>query len=213
MPSAPPCALVIFGASGDLAKRKLLPAIYELAREKLLPEKFALVGYARSEMSDEQFRTEFRDAVNKFARSKPVDQAILKRLESAVYYHQGDYGSSDAHTKLAKKLQDIDGKHGTAGNRLFYLSTPPETFEPTINCLGECHGGRQSANQSDSWKRIIIEKPFGTDLATAQALNEQLHRHFRESQVFRIDHYLGKETVQNLMGLRFANAICEPMWN
>lgn len=219
MPSAPPCALIIFGASGDLAKRKLLPAVYELAREKLLPEQFALIGYARSEMSDDQFRTEFRQAVEKFSRTKPVDQAILSRLVSSVYYHTGDYGSADAHAALAKRLEEIDGKHGTAGNRLFYLSTPPETFDPIIENLGEHLAGRgrraddSAGTRNESWRRIIIEKPFGTDLATAKSLNDQLHKHFNETQVFRIDHFLGKETVQNLMVLRFANAIFEPIWN
>jgi glucose-6-phosphate 1-dehydrogenase len=120
MPTAPPSALVIFGASGDLAKRKLLPAVYELAREKLLPEQFALVGYARSEMSDEQFRAEFKQAVEKFARTKPVDPAVLERLAGAVYYHTGDYGSADAHAALARKLEEIDNRHGTSGNRLFW---------------------------------------------------------------------------------------------
>ncbi|HEX8913846.1 MAG TPA: hypothetical protein VF796_15970, partial [Humisphaera sp.] len=195
MPSAPPCALVIFGASGDLAKRKLLPAVYELAREKLLPEQFALVGYARSEMSDDQFRAEFKQAVEKFARTKPVDPAIVDRLAKAVYYHTGDYGSAEAHAALAKKLEEIDGKHGTAGNRLFYLSTPPETFVPIAENLGKQVAGLgrraddPGATKSASWRRVIIEKPFGTDLATAKELNTQLHKHFRESQVFRIDHY------------------------
>ena len=219
MPTASPSALVIFGASGDLAKRKLLPAVYELAREKLLPENFALVGYARSEMSDEQFRAEFKQSVEKFARTKPVDQALLGKLTQAVYYHTGDYGSADAHATLAKKLEEIDSKHGTGGNRLFYLSTPPETFEPIIENLGRQVAGLgrraedASATKAPASRRIIIEKPFGTDLATAKELNGQLHKHFRESQVFRIDHYLGKETVQNLMVLRFANSIFEPIWN
>lgn len=220
MPSARPSVLVIFGASGDLAKRKLLPAIYELAREKLLPEKFALVGYARSEMSDDAFRAEFKQAVEKFARSskQSVDQTLLQRILSAAYYHQGDYGSAEAHAALATKLDEIDQRHGTEGNRLFYLSTPPETFEPIIENLGRhTTGGRRASDPADAkkdgWKRIIIEKPFGIDLPTAKELNGQLHRHFQESQVFRIDHYLGKETVQNLMVLRFANSIFEPIWN
>ena len=216
MPSAPPCALVLFGASGDLAKRKLLPGLYELAREKLLPEQFALIGFARSEMTDEAFRTEFRTAVEKFARTKPVDQAVLKKLESCVYYQQGDYGSAEAHTALTQKLEMCDAKHATGNNRLFYLSTPPETFAPVIENLGKyaAAAGRRADDATPAgWRRIIIEKPFGTDLATAQSLNAQLHKHFRESQVFRIDHYLGKETVQNLMVLRFANSIFEPIWN
>ena len=210
MPSAPPCAIVIFGASGDLAKRKLLPAIYELAREKLLPEKFALVGYARSPMTDEQYRTEAREAVEKFARTKPLDGALWKKIEDRMHYVRGDYGSAEDHAKLAEVLAKYDRDLGTEGNRLFYLSTPPETFGPVIERLGE----RSLADRGRrGWERIIIEKPFGHDLASARALNELLHRYFSEEQVFRIDHYLGKETVQNLMVMRFGNAIFEPIWN
>ncbi|MGH8731908.1 MAG: glucose-6-phosphate dehydrogenase, partial [Burkholderiales bacterium] len=203
MPTASPCALVIFGASGDLAKRKLIPALYELAREKLLPANFALVGFSRTDMSDEAYRKECREAVNNFARTRPVDSGVWALVEAGIYYVSGDYGSTESHAALAGKLREIDRKQGTAGNRLFYLSTPPNTFEPIINCLG-----REAAHRADSgWKRIIIEKPFGRDLQSARQLNVLLHDYFRESQVFRIDHYLGKETVQNLMVLRFANSI------
>jgi glucose-6-phosphate 1-dehydrogenase len=208
MPSVPPCAVVLFGASGDLAKRKIIPALYEMALEKMLPEQFALVGYSRTEMDDAQYRKDCRAAVEKFARTKPIDQDVLKRLESALYYHAGDYGDHASHLALAKKLDEIDAKHGTAGNRLFYLSTPPNTFEPIIQCLGDCKDVLGKGSQ-----RIIIEKPFGRDLASARGLNTLLHNSFAEEQVFRIDHYLGKETVQNLMVMRFANAIFEPIWN
>ena len=214
MPSALPCALVIYGASGDLAKRKLIPAIYELAHEKMLPEKFVLVGYSRSPMSDDQYRRECRDAVMKFARTKPVDEAVWQRIEASTYYIQGDYGSVDDQRKLFDTLQKLDGEKGTEGNRLFYLSTPPNTFEPIINCLG---GSSQSkkldAGQKKPSERIIIEKPFGRDLDSARSLNNLLHKYFSEDQVFRIDHYLGKETVQNLMVMRFGNSIFEPIWN
>src|SRR5687767_8392950 len=130
MPTAAPCAIVIFGASGDLAKRKLIPAVYEMAREKLLPEKFVLVGYARSPMSDEEYRKDCAEAIKSFARSKPVDEALVSKLVKNAYYVQGDYGSADDHQKLARKLSDFDQSHGIEGNRLFYLSTPPNTFEP-----------------------------------------------------------------------------------
>jgi glucose-6-phosphate 1-dehydrogenase len=213
MPSAPPCALVIFGASGDLAKRKLIPAIYELARERLLPESFALVGFARTKMSDEEYRKDAHKALDEFARNKPVDEQVWKRLEPAIYYHAADdYGSDEAHAQLARKLKQLDGKHGTAGNRLFYLSTPPETFAPIITCLGE-QRGEYLGGSAKAFGRIIIEKPFGHDLASARALNQLLHQYVDESQVFRIDHYLGKETVQNLIVMRFANSIFEPIWN
>jgi glucose-6-phosphate 1-dehydrogenase len=212
MPSAPPSALIIFGASGDLAKRKLIPAIYEMAREKLLPEQFALVGYARSQMTDAEYRKDCRDAITKFARTKPVDEAIVKRIEDGISYISGDYGSDEAFAKLGAALEKIDKQRGTAGNRLFYLSTPPNTFEPIIESLGkqklvvrDKSGGK--------WQRIIIEKPFGRDGASARRLNDLLHKYFDEEQVFRIDHYLGKETVQNMMVMRFANSIFEPIWN
>jgi glucose-6-phosphate 1-dehydrogenase len=208
MPSVPPCAVVLFGASGDLAKRKIIPALYEMALLKLLPEQFALVGYSRTEMSDDQYRKDCRTAVEKFARTKPIDQDVLKRLESSLYYHAGDYGDQASHQALGKKLAEIDGKHKTEGNRLFYLSTPPNTFEPIIKCIGD-----NKKVLGSGWQRIIIEKPFGRDLASARDLNKLLHNSFPEEQVFRIDHYLGKETVQNLMVMRFANAIFEPIWN
>jgi glucose-6-phosphate 1-dehydrogenase len=208
MPTAPPSALVIFGASGDLAKRKLIPAIYELARQKLLSDKFVLVGFSRSEMSDEQYRADCRDAVMKFARTKPVDETLWKRLEDRISYVRGDYGRIEDFDRLHDLLAKFDQKYGTAGNRLFYLSTPPNAFGPIIECLGS---SREKG--ATGWERIIIEKPFGRDLASAKALNALLHKHFEENQVFRIDHYLGKETVQNLMVMRFSNSIFEPIWN
>ncbi|HZL34347.1 MAG TPA: glucose-6-phosphate dehydrogenase [Tepidisphaeraceae bacterium] len=209
MPSALPCTLVIFGASGDLAKRKLIPAVYEMAREKLLPQQFVLVGFSRSPMTDAQYQAECREAVQKFARTQPVDAQIWKRIEQNICYIQGDYGSEADHTKLHETLLKLDKEKQTAGNRLFYLSTPPNTFEPIINCLGK----QQQARATGGWERIIIEKPFGRDLASARMLNGLLHNYFPEEQVFRIDHFLGKETVQNLMVMRFGNAIFEPLWN
>ena len=207
MPTAPACGIVIFGASGDLAKRKLIPALYQLACDKLLDDKSYVVGFSRSAMTDEQFRDEARDAVNKFARTKPVNDTVLKSLSSRLFYVAGDYGSKEAHEQCAKKMKEVDKQLGIDANRLFYISTPPGTFDPIINCVGQVQlvgGGKD---------RLIIEKPFGHDRASAMALNESLHKYFRENQVFRIDHYLGKETVQNLMALRFANAIFEPIWN
>jgi glucose-6-phosphate 1-dehydrogenase len=212
MSSVPPCAVVLFGASGDLAKRKIIPALYEMARLKLLPEQFALIGYSRTEMDDAAYRKDCHSAIEKFARTKPIDQEVLKRLESCLYYHPGDYSDQASYAALAKKLSDVDEKHGTGGDRLFYLSTPPSTFEPIIKGLGENTKTLGGAG-GKGWQRIIIEKPFGRDLASAKELNSLLHRSFAEEQVFRIDHYLGKETVQNLMVMRFANAIFEPIWN
>ena len=214
MPTASPCVLVIFGASGDLAKLKLIPAIYELAREKLLPEKFALVGYSRTPMSDEQFRQHCVDAIRANARSKKVglDEQILARITEAAYYQAGNYDNADDFDALGARLKELDDKLGTAGNRLFYLSTPPNTFAPVTKLLGE----RKLVNKGEfesKWQRVIIEKPFGHDLKSARELNRLLLHELSEEQVFRIDHYLGKETVQNLMVMRFANAIYEPIWN
>src|SRR3989440_1624177 len=215
---APPCAIVIFGASGDLANRKLIPAIYELAREKLLDERSYVLGFSRSEMSDEQFRMECRDGVQKFGRSKPIDEGVWKALEQRIYYARADYGSAEDHARVAEQLKKLDQKHRAPGNRLYYLATPPNQFEPIIERLGEqlqeeAKSRPYYGDDGESWKRIIIEKPFGRDLSSARALNQLLHRYFKEEQVFRIDHYLGKETVQNLMVLRFANTIFEPIWN
>jgi len=209
MPAAPSCAIVIFGASGDLAKRKLIPALYELARENLLDKTSYVVGYSRSEMTDEQFRAEAKEAIQKFARTKPMDEALWKSLESRLFYIAADYGSDEGHAKCAAKMDQLDKQFGTQPNRLFYISTPPTAFEPIITCLGK----RKRENKPAGWQRIIIEKPFGRDLASAKSLNDLLHKNFDETSVFRIDHYLGKETVQNLLVLRFANSIFEPIWN
>jgi glucose-6-phosphate 1-dehydrogenase len=218
MPSATPCALVIFGASGDLAKLKLVPAIYELAHEKLLPEKFALIGYGRKHISDEEFRGMCNDAIQKNSRSKKkegkVDEAILKRLLDATYFCSGGYGDVPSFENLKSKLEQCDSKHGTAGNRLFYMSTPPDAFVPIVQGLGATKlAVRGASASSGQWQRVIIEKPFGKCLKEAQELNGLLLKDLREEQIYRIDHYLGKETVQNLMVMRFANSIFEPIWN
>ncbi|HYO09131.1 MAG TPA: glucose-6-phosphate dehydrogenase [Tepidisphaeraceae bacterium] len=213
MPTAPSCAIVIFGASGDLARRKLIPAIYELAKEGLLDEKSYVLGYSRSQMSDEQFRKSAREAVEKHARSD-FDEAVWKKLEPRLYYTPADYGSTDDQSRARSSLNRLDEKFGSSGNRLFYLATPPDAFDNIIGCLGEQELVHKGANKDPKiWHRIIIEKPFGHDLASAKSLNDLLHKYFDESQVFRIDHYLGKETVQNLMVLRFANTIFEPIWS
>jgi glucose-6-phosphate 1-dehydrogenase len=214
MATAPPCAIVIFGASGDLAKRKLIPAIYELAREGLLSDKSYVVGYSRSAMSDEEFRKVARESVEKHARSKPVDERIWRKLESRFFYTQSAYDSADDHTRCCDMLDDLDKKFGVPGNRLFYLATPPDAFADIITHLGEQeHKYKAKGNDGRGWHRVILEKPFGRDLASAKRLNDLLHKYFTEEQVFRIDHYLGKETVQNLLVMRFANSVFEPIWS
>ena len=214
---ANPCGIVIFGASGDLAKRKLIPALYELALQNLLDEKSYVVGYSRSKMSDDEFRTEAKDAISKFARSKPIDETVWKKLEPRLFYLAEDYASDEGHAACTKKMTELDQKFGTPPNRMFYISTPPATFEPIIGGVGkQLTAGRRAGETSSApkgWHRIIIEKPFGSDLESAKALNALLLRYFKEDEIFRIDHYLGKETVQNLMVMRFANSIFEPIWN
>jgi glucose-6-phosphate 1-dehydrogenase len=209
MAIAPPCVVVIFGASGDLARRKLVPAIYDLVREGLCDDRTCFVGFSRTEMSDQQFRAEWRDAIAKFSRSRPIDEAVWQKLEGRIYYARGEYGSADDYGRLADMLPKLDEKHGTGGNRLYYLATPPGQFPVIVERLNEA--GRGTA--ADAFARVIIEKPFGRDLASAQAMNQLLHRYFPEEQIFRIDHYLGKETVQNLLVMRFANSVFEPIWN
>jgi len=208
--SISPCILVIFGASGDLARRKLIPALYGLAREKLLPENFALVGFARTGHSDADYRADCEKAIRDFARVKPIDDQVLQWLLQRVHYVVAeDYADDRSHKRLADRLRDLDRAFNTGGNRLFYLSTPPGQFEDIITCLGH----NLACTPNRPFQRVVIEKPFGYDLATARELNDLLHRYFDESSVFRIDHFLGKETVQNLMVMRFGNAIFEPIWN
>ena len=219
MPNPVPCAIVIFGASGDLAQLKLIPAVYELCREKLVADKFVLIGYARSTqkkdgtpLNDQQYRKDCLEAIKKNARHKPIDDSVWKKMEPNIFYIAGAYDSEDDHARLSARLKELDKSHETGGNRLFYISTPPEVFEGIISRLGE-RQIEQTPDRSSGWKRIIIEKPFGRDLESAKHLNSVLLEYFEEKQVFRIDHYLGKETVQNLMVMRFANSIFEPIWN
>jgi len=206
---ADPCCLVIFGASGDLTHRLLVPALYNLAVEGLLPEAFALIGVARSESSSEAFRDDLAKSLPKFA-TRNIDQSAVKRVLGCVAYVRGEPDDEATYNKIGQELTRIERERGTKGNRLFYLATPPAGFAP-IGChLGES-GLARAAN--GAWRRVVIEKPFGTDLASARALNEKLLGVLNEDQIFRIDHYLGKETVQNIMVLRFANGLFEPIWN
>lgn len=207
MPVADPCAIVIFGASGDLARRKLIPAIYELARDGLLPPQTCVLGFARTRMSEAEFRALCRQSIERFARRRPIDQEAWRLVEPRISYLAADYASADDHARAAALLAELDRLHGCRGNRLYYLATPPDQFEPVIANLGSASAA------GGPWRRLVIEKPFGRDGASAAALNALIARHFAESQVFRIDHYLGKETVQNLLVLRFANSIFEPVWN
>ncbi len=207
LPSA--ATVVIFGASGDLTKRKLIPALYNLAAEGNLP-RLAIVGTSRSSISDEDFRQTAREGIESFSRKGPLDQALWDSFGSAVFYEPGSYTDPDAFKRLGERLDKIEAELGLPGNRLFYLSTPPSVFAPIIRNLGEA-GLVKPGN--DPYARVIIEKPFGTDLSTAQQLNRDVREVLQEEQIYRIDHYLGKETVQNLLVFRFANGIFEPLWN
>jgi glucose-6-phosphate 1-dehydrogenase len=200
-----PCAIVIFGASGDLAKRKLFPALYALAYRNLLPTSFAIVGSARTPMGDDEFRNAVEESIRKFARDE-FRQETWDWLAGGMRYVSLDFGDEERQDKLAACLQELDEERGTRGNRLFYFSVPPSVFTTLVQELGE-------RRRVPGWKRLIIEKPFGHDLESARELNALLQQHFTEDEIFRIDHYLGKETVQNMNALRFANGIFEPIWN
>ena len=208
--TAQPCVVVIFGASGDLTKRKLVPGLYSLAQQKLLPAEFAIVGISRPLMSDEEFRAGMRESVARYGEEKMVDDAVWESFASGLFYMQGEFNDAEAFNRLREKLEQLDAERGTSGNRLFYLSTAPSFFGLIAEQLG---AARLAHPEGKGWTRIIVEKPFGHDLESARALNAALARVFDEEQVYRIDHYLGKETVQNLLVFRFANSIFEPLWN
>jgi len=203
------CTIVIFGASGDLTKRKLLPALYNLKALKLLPEKFAVIGVAVSESNDELFRTQITSDIKQFA-TRPVDQAEWDDFSKRSYYLSGDFNNPDTFQHLGAKIKDVQKTWDLPGNVLFYLAIAPTFFGKVVEQLGNAG---LTEEQPDAWRRVIIEKPFGHDLQSARDLNLDLTKHVAESQIYRIDHYLGKETVQNIMVFRFGNSVFEPIWN
>ncbi len=206
---ADPCTFVIFGASGDLAHRLLVPALYNLAASGLLPPAFNIVGVARMQSSTEAYRQELKDSLRKFA-TRPVNDETANQLLASVTYLQGDGNDPGTIKPLQRDLARIERERPTNGNRLFYLATPPSVFASIGTQLGR---SGLACEENGAWRRLIIEKPFGTDLASAQALNRALLGVLAEHQIYRIDHYLGKETVQNILVLRFANGLFEPIWN
>ena len=206
-----PCTVVLFGASGDLAKRKVIPAMYDLAIHNALGTRYAIVGFARTATSEDAFRAALGEAAKSISEVGPIDPKRWNEFASNLYYSPGDYANPEAYTQLAKRLAELDSSKNIGGNRLFYLSTPPEVYPDIVEQLGRAGLARPSS--PSSWVRIIIEKPFGRDLASAKALNQIVLNVFDEKQVYRIDHYLGKDTVQNLLVLRFGNGIFEPLWN
>jgi glucose-6-phosphate 1-dehydrogenase len=206
-----PCAVVVFGASGDLAHRKLLPALYNLAAAAHLPASFGLVGVSKTEYSHDEFQSDMREAVGKFSRTKPIDEEVWKDFAAGLRYCAGSFDDADTFKRLKAHLEELDKTRGTRGNRLYYFATPPSTFPVLLQQLKDA--GLINKPLDTRSTRIVIEKPFGRDLPSARALNRLVLEVADEKQIFRIDHYLGKETVQNLLVFRFGNSLFEPVWN
>ncbi len=210
---APPCVMTIFGATGDLTNRKLIPAIYDLACQNLLPDEFAIVGYGRRPQDEEKFRAGLGEGVKEFARLS-WNEETWNWLSQRIFYQPGGYGDPDSHQQLETRLNAIAEQFKVGNNRLYYLSIPPEEFAHVIENIGVIRREhREKTGDKAAWRRIIVEKPFGQDLQSARDLNGMLAKYYDEAEVFRIDHYLGKETVQNILTLRFGNIIWEPVWN
>ncbi|MDE2242877.1 MAG: glucose-6-phosphate dehydrogenase, partial [Bradyrhizobium sp.] len=203
------CVFVIFGVTGDLTHRLVIPALYNLAATHLLPDNFCVVGVARSAMSNDDLRDSLMKGLRQFATRK-VDDDVARRLLKCVTCLAADPGQPASFDQLREQLEKLEAERKTSGNRLFYLAVPPRAFAPISRELGRTGMLRQN---NGTWRRLVIEKPFGTDLATARALNVELLKIAEERQLYRIDHYLGKETVQNILVLRFANGMFEPIWN
>src|SRR5579862_2513284 len=208
---ADPCTIVIFGASGDLANRKLIPALFELASHESLARRFAIIGFARSPMTDDAFRARAEQALRKQSTSGQLDEDKLRDFLKSFAYVSGEYHHPDAFQKLTNRLEELDRQYNLDGNRLYYLATPPDIYPLVIHQLQKAKLAHDANDKA--WVRIVIEKPFGRDLVSARTLNQAVLKVFDESQVYRIDHYLGKDTVQNLLVLRFGNGIFEPLWN
>lgn len=208
---AEPCIMVIFGATGDLTSRKLLPALYNLMIDGELPSHFTCIGFARRDKTNEEFRNEMFDAISKFSRTKPIDKEAWDTFKEQIFYHRSEFDDDKGYQDLNLLLNDLDSKFGTKGNRLYYLSTQPSFFPTIVEKLNQ-HGLIYPSDDS-KWSRAVIEKPFGHDLKSAEALHTEISKYLDESQIYRIDHYLGKETVQNLLVFRFSNLIFESIWN
>lgn len=211
--SLDPCIVVIFGATGDLTARKLMPALYNLKREGQLPTNFVCCGFARREKSHEVFRTEMKEAVGTYSRVKPLEEGLWNTFQNQLFYHQSEFDEDKGYERFAKLLSDLDAQFGTKGNRIYYLSTQPSYFTTIIEKLKQHKLLYNFREEKEKWSRVIIEKPFGHDLQSARELQNDLMKSLSEEQLYRIDHYLGKETAQNLLVFRFANSIFENLWN
>jgi glucose-6-phosphate 1-dehydrogenase len=204
-----PCSFVVFGVTGDLTHRLVIPALYNLAATELLPERFCIVGIVRRSLSNDALRESMMKGLRQFA-TRPVEDKIANRLLQCVTSIQADPDDPPSFDRMKERLEQLEAARNTGGNRLFYLATPPDAFAPIARQLGRAGLVKE---EGGAWRRLVVEKPFGTDLASAKALNTELLRIFDEHQIYRIDHYLGKETVQNILVLRFANGMFEPIWN
>jgi len=214
---AEPCTMIICGATGDLTERKLAPALYNCLLDGFLPPEFTGVGFARRQWTDDEFRAHLLAGINKYSRNRPVKPEIWESIAATIEYQQGDFNDPAAYVELAKRLDRIDRDRGTAGNRLFYLAVPPSLYPEIVSHLHHAglaaSGDDRATGGKRGWTRVIVEKPFGYDLESARTLNRVIADVFDEDQVYRIDHYLGKETVQNLSVFRFGNGLFEPIWN
>jgi glucose-6-phosphate 1-dehydrogenase len=206
---ASPCVMTIFGATGDLTKRKLIPALCNLAQDNVMPKQFAIVGFAVNDYDTASFRKMLAEEIPKYAPA-PVDPRIWDWMMERIYYIRGDFQDAEAYKRLDQQVSEADKAHNTLGNRFFYLAVAPRFFSPIAKMLGDCCLTKE---EGAHWARVIIEKPFGHDLESAKKLNQELKEVLTEKQIYRIDHYLGKETVQNVMVFRFSNNIIEPLWN
>ncbi len=204
-----PCVLVILGAAGDLTRRKLLPAVYNLALDGFLPPGFAVMGFARGDLNDAAFRDVARKGIEKYSR-RPIEERAWPDFESSLFYTRGSFDDDGAYHELRRRIEEVEASRGIRGNRIFYLSVPPSAIE---NCVTRLHAAGLVENREAGVARVIVEKPIGRDLDSARQINDAVSKVFEERQIFRIDHYLGKETVQDLLVQRFANAIFEPLWN
>ena len=205
-----PCAVVVFGATGDLTARKLMPALYNLSRLRLLPGGFSVVGFARRDWTDEQFRAAMKEGVQKFSR-EPLKEELWESFARGLHYVSGSFDDADAYARLGERLLAQDSAHGAGGNRLYYLATPPDAYATITAQLGAA--GLVRSAKEGAWERLVVEKPYGRDLDSARELDRDVGLVFRERYILRIDHYLGKETVQNILVFRFGNGIFEPIWN